>query len=86
MPSVPPREGIGEGGRSVSAGGRGGCDFGVGNLKAEGPDYGDPEVNPPRGRALAWRGDDLLVVVTSSGIMKSIVEAAARGDVAVSDL
>ena len=40
MPSVPPREGIGEGGRSVSAGGRGGCDFGVGNLKAEGPGPG----------------------------------------------
>ena len=37
-------------------------------------------------REVAWRGDDLLVVVTSSGIMKSIVEAAARGDVAVSDL
>ena len=56
------------------------------NRESHGPDYGDPEVNPPRGRALAWRGDDLLVVVTSSGIMKSIVEAAARGDVAVSDL
>ena len=56
------------------------------NRESHGPDYGDPEVTPPRGRALAGRGDDLLVVVTSSGIMKSIVEAAARGDVAVSDL
>ena len=43
------------------------------------PDYGDPAVNPDKTKALDWRGDDLLVVVTSSGSLAGLVDVAVSG-------